>query len=791
MVLRTLLLIWASALLLLLPPQVLAADEPPDYPGIGELIPAAGEVDLLAGQAEQRIEALSETDSFEHALQRVEKSPFAKRRLNREDGAKLSAYLDQQQADRARLDQVLQTVRKLQERLTQRLARLGEIKQEWEKRKRFWRGWQHELQQSDMEVPAEIFPKTWSRIESVIRQVRQAETPLLTQQARLSRLAELIQEQIQQLDALFERTRREMFQKGRDSLFSAEFWRQFSPELWQQVPGQVRRNLQGGGEFLQQNSLLVLFELLAGFFLTFSIRRYRYQLEETSQWQFICRHPWATGLFVAAILAGFLSPSPPPVVYLAQAGIGVGSAAVLVAGMSANPRRGLMVSVLAAMFVVSLALRMIDLQLPLYRLYLTLVTLFLLPLLVMVARYNHRAREKQLTWFTVTLRIGAALTLVVLTANIAGYVKFSLQLLDTAVESVFVGVFTYMFQRLAAGGISYLIDLPTLRKRRFFRQSGASLKKRLHRLVLVLTVGYAALFLLQSWGLFHSVGLAWETITGLGFGVGEFRLTVGMLVSAVLALYLTLEASWLVQGLVDQQVLARRDVDRGVRDAFKKLLHYGLVLLGLLFALGLLGVELQHFVVVAGAFGVGIGFGLQDIVNNFLSGIILLFERPIKVGDGVLIDGEYGVVQKIGLRSTVVETLDQSELIVPNSQIISQKLTNWTLSTRRVRVVVPVGVAYGSDVPLVLRILIEAGEKHADVLEEPAPSPIFAGFGDSSLDFELRVWIADVDKRPRVKSELLQYIDQQFREEGVEIPFPQRDLHLRSVDGEILERLPE
>lgn len=790
MVLRIILFIWIC--FFLLSPQVIwAENNQPEFPGIGELIPAAGEVDLLAGQAEQRIEALSETESFEQALQRIEKSPFAERRLNRDKKGKLSVYLDQQQADRARLDQVLQAVRKLQERLTLRLAKLGEVKQEWEKRKIFWRGWQGELQQSDMEVPAELFPKTKSRIEAVIRQVRQAETPLLTQQARLSRLAEAIQEQVQQLDALFERTRREIFQKGRDSLFSGNFWQQFSPDLWQQIPGQVRRNLQGGGDFLQRGSLLVLFELFAGLLLAIAIRRYRLQLEDTSEWQFICRHPWATGLFVAAILAGLLSPSPPPVVYLVQAGVGVGSAAVLVAGMSANPRRGLMVCILAAMFIVSLGLRIADLPLPLYRLYLTFVTLLLLPLLVMVARHNHRARQQRLTWFTVTLRIGTVLVMVVLAANLAGYVKFSLQLIDTAVETVFVGVFTFMFQRLAAGGISYLIDLPALRKRRFFRQSGASLEKRLHRLVLVLAVGYAALYLLQSWGLFHSVGQAWETITGLGFGVGDFRLTVGMVVSALLALYLTLEFSWLVQGLVDQQVLARRDVDRGVRDAFKKLLHYGLVLLGLLFALGLLGVELQHFVVVAGAFGVGIGFGLQDIVNNFLSGIILLFERPIKVGDGVLIDGEYGIVQKIGLRSTVVETLDQSELIVPNSQIISQKLTNWTLSTRRVRVVVPVGVAYGSDVPLVLRILIEAGQEHADVLNEPAPSPIFTAFGDSSLDFELRVWIADVDKRPRVKSELLQFIDQRFREEGVEIPFPQRDLHLRSVDGEILEKLPE
>jgi small-conductance mechanosensitive channel len=223
-----------------------------------------------------------------------------------------------------------------------------------------------------------------------------------------------------------------------------------------------------------------------------------------------------------------------------------------------------------------------------------------------------------------------------------------------------------------------------------------------------------------------------------------------------------------------------------VRDAVKKLLHYMLVLVGFLLAAGVAGFELQNLLVLAGAFGIGIGFGLQDIANNFLSGIILLFERPIKVGDGVLIDGDYGTVVRIGLRSTVVENLDQAELIVPNAQMISQKVTNWTLSTRRVRVVIPVGVAYGSDLELVLSLLRETGEQHPEVLEDPQPSPIFVQFGDSSLAFELRVWISDVDKRPRIKSELLLSIDKRFREAGVEIPFPQRDLHLRSVAAGIL-----
>jgi small-conductance mechanosensitive channel len=236
-----------------------------------------------------------------------------------------------------------------------------------------------------------------------------------------------------------------------------------------------------------------------------------------------------------------------------------------------------------------------------------------------------------------------------------------------------------------------------------------------------------------------------------------------------------------IRSILEAEVFPRRRFDRGIRDAIKKLLHYSMVFVGFLFAMSLAGVELKNFAVLAGAFGIGIGFGLQNIVNNFVSGIILLFERPIKVGDIVIIDNAWGTVLRIGLRSTVVTTLDESEIIVPNSLLVSEMVTNWSLTSPLCRVSIPVGVAYGSDVPLVLKILVEAGEENEDILTDPAPSPLFNGFGDSSLDFELRVWISNVRDRLRVRSEVCQFIDRRFREEGVEIPFPQRDLHFRSV----------
>jgi small-conductance mechanosensitive channel len=188
------------------------------------------------------------------------------------------------------------------------------------------------------------------------------------------------------------------------------------------------------------------------------------------------------------------------------------------------------------------------------------------------------------------------------------------------------------------------------------------------------------------------------------------------------------------------------------------------------------------------AFGVGIGFGLQGIVNNFISGLILLFERPIRVGDIVELGGKWAEIKRIGLRSTVVQTFDYADLIVPNSDLISNQVTNWTLTNRLVRLSIPVGVAYGSDVPRVMETLMACAQENSKVAGMPAPRVLFLSFGESSLDFELRVWILDADHILGAKSELHQAIDRSFREENIEIAFPQQDLHLRSMDDSVILR---
>jgi small-conductance mechanosensitive channel len=268
----------------------------------------------------------------------------------------------------------------------------------------------------------------------------------------------------------------------------------------------------------------------------------------------------------------------------------------------------------------------------------------------------------------------------------------------------------------------------------------------------------------------------------LGFTVGSQKLSIGLMLTALGLLYGAFLISWAVQAILMEEVFTRRGIDPGARVSIGRLIHYALVLIGFMLALIALGFDLKNITILGGALGVGIGFGLQTIVNNFVCGLIMLFERPVKVGDTIELNTQLGQIKKVGLRSTVVQTYDNSEIVVPNSDLITNQVTNWTLAERLSRIKIPVGVAYGSDVPLVMETILQCAADNQIVLKSPAPKVLFVNFGGSSLDFELRVWVADYDTRMQVVSELHQEIDRRFRELDIEIPFPQADLHVRSID---------
>jgi len=264
------------------------------------------------------------------------------------------------------------------------------------------------------------------------------------------------------------------------------------------------------------------------------------------------------------------------------------------------------------------------------------------------------------------------------------------------------------------------------------------------------------------------------------FRFGSGSVTVLVLLKIVFWILVVLLANSVLRRHVVQRLLRRTHLEVGLQFSITKILGYVFVTLGFYVALVVNGIDLSSLAVVAGALGIGVGFGLQNIVANFISGLVLLAERPVAVGDRIEVAGVAGNVTKINLRSTTVVTNDNISIIVPNSDLTSHPVTNWSHGDPRVRVRIPVGVAYGSDVEKLKTALMEVAEADPQVLSEPKPTVYMNGFGDSSLHFELAVWTEAMSRNPRrFRSDLNFAIERKLREFGIEIPFPQRVVHLR------------
>jgi small-conductance mechanosensitive channel len=256
---------------------------------------------------------------------------------------------------------------------------------------------------------------------------------------------------------------------------------------------------------------------------------------------------------------------------------------------------------------------------------------------------------------------------------------------------------------------------------------------------------------------------------------------LGLLLWLIFSISAIFIISELIRKFLANKILSRYDLDIGTRQSIATIVKYFLIIFGFFTILQNTNVDLSALGILAGAIGVGIGFGLQNITNNFISGLIILFERPIKIGDRIEVNDVNGDVVKISARSTMVITNDNITIIVPNSQFIDSPVINWSHNDRNIRFNIPVGVSYKENPERVKEILIQVAKDNPGVLKSPGPDVLFKSFGESSLDFYLRIWTNEYTNRPQVlKSQLYYEIFKRFSDAGIEIPFPQRDLHIRS-----------
>jgi small-conductance mechanosensitive channel len=382
---------------------------------------------------------------------------------------------------------------------------------------------------------------------------------------------------------------------------------------------------------------------------------------------------------------------------------------------------------------------------------------------------------------------GALIAAVAAAANLIGNITLAAMLNEAALSGAYTALYLLAASNSVRAWLRYIFR-PTAERLQVANQHARGLLPVLGQLFDLALLLVWLYFTLDAFRVLRPLQAWLETLFAFRLGFGSISVTIGGVALFCVSVFLSFWMAKTARGVLAEDVLPRLTLPRGVANSVSTMTYYAVVLLGLMVALSAAGFEVSQLALVLGALSVGIGFGLQTVVNNFVSGMILMFERPIQPGDTVEVAGTIGTIRDIGMRATTFTTFEGADVVVPNGMLLSEKLINWTLSTNIRRIDLPVGVAYGSDPAAVAELLVKVANATDGVLRHPAPTVLFTGFGASSLDFSVRAW-ASYDDHVFVRSRMALAVHAALQDAGIEIPFPQQDLHLRSIEPGLFDKL--
>ncbi|HMO80833.1 MAG TPA: mechanosensitive ion channel [Pyrinomonadaceae bacterium] len=494
--------------------------------------------------------------------------------------------------------------------------------------------------------------------------------------------------------------------------------------------------------------------------------------------------PVATGLIISVLLSGWLYPQAPR---LLSALLGAAALVPVVILLRRLVDRSFftILNVLVAFYFID-RLREILAGQPF-----AVRIVFLLQMLAAIAfllwflkskRLESSVEAQNLRAFTTIRRVipfAAVLFALAFLASFTGFVSLGEILGNGLLGSAYAAIVVYTLTQIVRSATIFALRVPPLSKLSIVKNNRVLIRERTFRVYHWIAIILWALIALDLFSLRDTVFAIAGRFLGWSLSIGSIEISVGDLAVFALTIWIAVLVSRFIRFVLEEDIYPRIDVGGGVSYSISTVLHYGVLVLAFLFAIAALGVDFTKFAIVAGAVGIGVGFGLQNIINNFVSGLILLFERPVKVGDTVQLGEHIGSLKRIGLRASVLRKIDGSDVVVPNSQLISEEVINWTMSDKQRRVDIPVGVAYGSDPEQVIELLVGVTREKEDILLEPPAKAFFLGFGDNSLDFELRFWTENTDRWVALRSELVSEIYKVLTDANIEIPFPQRDIHIK------------
>jgi len=760
-------------------------------PGLADLVLKAAELSKRLTDLEESLEEVLDPSAAESSFRGTEERlSDLSSRLKELKTAKTTGYYQLIQL-RTAVQQERDFLETNLEPVTASLRQVSALRKEWSKEKKQWSQWQAS---PDEDLQIRAVQSTFVRAQETISKARTTISehlePLLAAEIRGGDLQARTYSLVSEVNDLMSERRGVISTESSPPMFSSRYFAQFSLGLGHELGQGIRAVTLPDRQFFARQGWVVVLQILLALALAALFLRSRQSLEESEELRSLAKRPFALGVTVSVGTLTALYTSLPPTWHLLVRVFGwIALARVVGVYTTRSTHRWLIYGLAFIMITIEL-FQVLSLPLPLFRLYVFVVALVGLILCLWLARQSHRRKDSP--WYTYGLGLGCLFLMVVALVEVSGQADLALELLDSSLSTFGFALIAWLLMLLARGGLDWAVYRSRLQKISVFRNHGSSIAAQTTLFINLFIVYFFIVAILTFWHVYDSPVEAFKGVLSLGVTLGSHRITFGLLLAAAALLYGSFVASSALQALLLEEVFPKRHVEPGVGLSISRLIQYFVILVGFLLALAALGFTLTNLTILGGAIGIGIGFGLQAIVNNFASGLILLFERPIRVNDYIVLGEIWAEIKKIGLRSTVVRTFDGSEIVIPNSDLITNQVTNWTLSERGIRLRIQVGVAYGSDVTLVTETLTECAMASSKVLRMPEPKVLFQNFGESSLDFELRIWISDVDDMLTAASDLRHEIDRRFREAEIEIAFPQRDLHIRSVDespGSILTPL--
>jgi len=627
-------------------------------------------------------------------------------------------------------------------------------------------------------------------IEEAGRTVRANRDAVLTLQSRISRLKSQVGDTLDRQQEEILRRRR-----GIVGIDSPALWNAFSvPGVdggpSQQISAMWARNSSAISEYVAEQSgrmlrhLLYVVGLAVG--LTFLRRKaelWARQDRSLDQTVRVLNRPFSASLIVTVLLGDLLHPGAP------SAWIDALGLVLLIALLRVLPQivpRTLqpLAYLLALLYFLDEATRLAPDGNLIDRLLLLVLSVVATVSCWWVERKlaTHRLIESANWRWAVRLgnRIAIAAFVVGLVANSIGSVGFATLIIEGTLAAVFAAILVWVAVVLLRAVVRVVLLTTAAKKFAIVRLHSGEVRNAIFKFVTWAAVLAWAIWTLEDFKVYDQVWSWSKKVLDAEISFGEFTLVPGTVLLFFFMIWLSFKLSQLIQFGLEADVLPQMDLPRGVPRAITRLTHYAVIVAGVMVAATAAGLDFSRINLIVGALGVGIGFGLQNIVNNFVSGLILLFERPIRVDDRVQLATLSGVVTDIGMRASIVRTWQGAEVIVPNANLISSEVINWTLSDDSHRMEISVGVAFGSDPQTVIDLLVSVAVDHPEVFRNPEPLALFLGFGESSLDFELRAWTGP--EFVRVASDLRVGVNRALVDAGIAIPFPQRDVHVRTVD---------